>query len=73
MEKQNQAQSTFKKDLGAIWVKESAKGDKYLTLTIEIEGVKHSLVGFKNNFKTEGSNQPDYRLYKSEMKKNVGV
>lgn len=48
-------------ELGALWLKQSAKGE-YMTGTIN--GV--AVVVFRNNKKTEGSNQPDWRVLKSK-------
>ena len=47
-------------ELGALWMKESAKGE-YMTGTIN--GVK--VVCFKNTRKTS-DNQPDWRVLKSQ-------
>ena len=55
-----------KKDIGAIWVKSSRDGKRFLSANITIEGKKYYIVGFKNDYKEEGSSQPDYRLYESE-------
>jgi len=49
--------------VGAIWIAETKKGDKYLNLTVE--GKKY--VAFKNSFK-EKDTDPYYRvLVKKEM------
>lgn len=56
--------SDKKKDAGAIWAKTSKSGVKYWSLQVEIDGVKHDLVGFKNKYK-ETPNQPDIKLYVS--------
>lgn len=55
------------KDIGALWVKETAKGDKYLSGVITIGETAHQIVIFKNGFK-EKPNQPDWRIYKSQPK-----
>lgn len=55
------------KDIGAVWVRESKKGEKYISMQVTINGEKISLVAFKNTFKAEGSNQPDYRIFPSEQ------
>lgn len=55
------------KDLGALWVRSTAKGDKYLTGTISIEGKAFKIVVFKNGFK-KAENQPDWRIYESKPK-----
>ena len=48
-------------ELGALWVKTGGRGD-YMTGTIN--GV--AVVVFKNDKKTEGSKQPDWRVLKSK-------
>lgn len=63
---ETEVKTNSKKDIGAIWIKQSKKGDKYLSAAITINGTKYNLVGFKNNYKDEGSSQPDYRLYELE-------
>lgn len=47
--------------VGGIWVKEGARG-RWLSIAVEINGVKHSFVGFKNDYKEEGDNRPDYQI-----------
>lgn len=61
-----ETKTNSKKDIGAIWVKTGKSGNKFLSANITIEGKKYYIVGFKNDYKTEGSSQPDYRLYESE-------
>lgn len=48
-------------DVGAIWVKQNNYGE-YLSIQVEINGVKHNLTAFKNKYKTEGDNKPTYRI-----------
>lgn len=48
------------KSIGAIWQKQSAYGT-YLSISIEIDGVKHSYTAFANQYKEKDS-QPDYRI-----------
>lgn len=55
------------KDIGALWVKESAKGVKFLSGVVTIGGIAHQIVIFKNGFK-EKPNQPDWRIYASQPK-----
>ena len=57
-----------KKLVGSIWIKESKKGTKYLSLAIENpadEDDKFNLVGFKNKEK-KSDKSPDYFLFFSE-------
>jgi len=47
--------------VGGIWVKTTVKGDKYLSISIELDGKKHNFSAFKNDYKTE-KKHPDYRI-----------
>lgn len=51
------------KNIGGIWIKESKKGVKYLSGSIEINGVKHKFTAFRNTYKKPDNNQPDYQLF----------
>lgn len=55
-----------KHKIGAAWVKTSKKGDKFFSGQVEIGGQKIKFVMFKNGFKEEGSNNPDWLMYESE-------
>jgi len=48
--------------IGALWVKEGKNG-KYLSGNVEIGGVKHAVIVFKNTLKKEGERTPDYRIF----------
>ena len=52
--------------IGAFWLKESAKGVKYMSGKITIGGAEHQIVMFKNTLKKEGENTPDYRIFASK-------
>jgi uncharacterized protein (DUF736 family) len=56
------------KNSGGIWVKKSAKGQEYLSLTVEINGDKHQFVAFPND-KGDNPNRPDYTIKPSEPRK----
>lgn len=51
-----------KKSVGGIWQKNSGKGLPYLSLTVEIDGVKHNFVAFKND-KGDNEKRPDYSVF----------
>jgi len=51
------------KDLGALWVKSSTKG-QYMTGTIEVNGEKINVVCFLNSNKKEAKH-PDWRVMKA--------
>ena len=53
------------RDIGALWSKTSKAGRDYMTGTIEINGVRHELVLFKNDRKTK-DNQPDWQIFPRE-------
>lgn len=57
------------KDLGAAWVKTGNYGD-YISVSVEINGTKHSFTMFPNKYKKEGSNQPDYRIPAPKIQSN---
>lgn len=50
------------KDIGALWAKTGKTGSDFFTGTIEIEGVKHRIVVFKNRNK-KAPNQPDWKIF----------
>jgi uncharacterized protein (DUF736 family) len=51
-------------EAGAFWIKTSKTGNQFLTGKIKSKsGEEIAVMVFKNKYKTEGSNQPDYRIY----------
>jgi uncharacterized protein (DUF736 family) len=48
-------------DLGAIWVKTNQFGE-YLSIQVEINGVKHNFSAYPNKYKEQGDNKPTYRI-----------
>ena len=54
----------MEKAIGALWLKESKKGVKYMSGVIEIGDAKHEVVVFKND-KGDNDRRPDYRIYPS--------
>lgn len=64
MEKENMQK---RKDSGALWVRTSKQGNKFLSGNLTTQsGEAVKFVIFKNSYKTEGSSQPDYRIYLEE-------
>lgn len=49
--------------IGALWIKTSRKGNKFLTGEIEVKGERIALVVFKNVHKQSGEKTPDYRIF----------
>lgn len=58
----------FKDIIGSLWLKDSAKGAKYMSGVIKINQVEVNVVVFKNNNKKK-ENHPDYQIFISEGKK----
>lgn len=58
-----------KKNCGGMWEKVAKNGSIYLSGSIEIEGKRHNIVMFRNTHKAEGSNQPDWKIYPAQLKK----
>lgn len=64
MENNNTNQKPKLEEAGAFWIKKSKTGNSFLTGTIKTKaGEEIKVIVFKNKYKTEGSNQPDYRVY----------
>lgn len=58
-------------EAGAFWIKSSKTGTQFLTGKIKSKsGEEISVIVFKNKYKIEGSNQPDYRVYFDNGPKN---
>ena len=68
----------YKKDVGAIWNKTSVNNKPYKSLSLDLVELQHQGVDlkqeklnlniFRNYYKKEGDNQPDYRVYIKEKK-----
>ena len=59
------------KSIGGLWLKTGKTGNKFMSGSIEIEGIKHKFVVFENKYKREDKH-PDYQIYPgrdSEAKK----
>lgn len=51
-------------EAGAFWIRNSKSGTQFLSGKVKTKsGEEISVMVFKNKYKTEGSNQPDYRVY----------
>lgn len=51
-------------EAGAFWKRQSKSGTTFLSGKIKTKsGEEVSLVVFQNTYKTEGSKEPDYRVY----------
>jgi len=61
---ENTNEKTKLQEAGAFWIKKSKAGNSFLTGTVKSQsGEINKVIVFKNQYKTEGSNQPDYRVY----------
>jgi uncharacterized protein (DUF736 family) len=61
---ENNNEKTKLQEAGAFWIKKSKSGNSFLTGTVKSQsGEVIKVIVFKNKYKTEGSNQPDYRVY----------
>lgn len=54
------------RSIGGIW-RNSAGDKEYLSIQLDIDGVKHKLVAFKNKFKKEDKH-PDFSVFISRPK-----
>ncbi len=54
------------KKIGALWVHEDKNGKKYLSGKCQ----DCEIVIFKNGFKEDGTNKPDWIIYASDKKQN---
>ena len=58
------------KSMGALWVKKGKV--RFLSGIIEHpDGTKMDIVVFKNTYKKEGDNQPDFRIFEARPKAEV--
>jgi uncharacterized protein (DUF736 family) len=56
-------------EIGVLWSKTSARGD-YMTGSVEIDGVKHPVVLFKNGNK-RNKKSPDWRILKATPREKL--
>jgi hypothetical protein len=54
--------SDEKKDIGAMWIRQSSKGLEYMTGSVTIEGKLHEVVAFRND-KGGNEKRPDWKIY----------
>lgn len=70
---ENNNQKSKLEEAGAFWAKKSKTGTSFLTGAIKTKsGEEVKVIVFKNKYKTEGSNQPDYRIYFDSQQNNEG-
>lgn len=50
------------KNIGGVWVKKTKNGEDYLFISVEINGEKKMFSAFKNSYKEEGDNKPEYSI-----------
>jgi uncharacterized protein (DUF736 family) len=56
--------SEKKESIGALWLKESQRGNRFMSGVIEIDGKKTDIVIFRND-KGGVEKRPDYRIFES--------
>lgn len=56
-------------ELGALWVKNGARGD-YMTGTLDVNGEKVRIVAFREGNK-RNEKAPDWRIYKSKPREQA--
>lgn len=61
---ENNNEKSKLEEAGAFWKKTGKSGTQFLTGKIKTKsGEEVAVIVFQNKYKTEGSNQPDYRAY----------
>ena len=58
---------SFKDAVGALWLKMSESGTRFMSGEINIGGVHYPIVIFKND-KGDNDRRPDYRIYPSKAR-----
>lgn len=53
------------REIGALWKREGSN-QKYLSGKLKVDGQEVGVVVFTNRNKAEGSNQPDFRMYRDK-------
>jgi hypothetical protein len=51
----------YPKPIGAVWIKDGNYG-QYMSISLEIDGVKHSYLAYANKFYEAGSNKPQWNI-----------
>jgi hypothetical protein len=64
--------SDEKKDIGAMWIRQSSKGLEYMTGNITIDGKLHEVVVFRNN-KDGNEKRPDWKIYPATPREKEAV
>lgn len=55
------------KKIGAIWFKTSKSGNDYMSIDLsKVDPTQLKAVGFKNKFKKEDDNKPDYDIFQND-------
>jgi hypothetical protein len=52
-------------DIGALWIKDGKNG-KFMSGKIKVGDQEVPVVVFRNTYKEEGSNKPDYKVYRQQ-------
>lgn len=54
------------REIGALWVRQSKSGDRFMSGEIKVGGEKVGVVVYKNKFKKAGDSTPEFRIYVSK-------
>jgi len=67
--KTEEVKKVKKKEIGAVWEKETSNGEKYLKIKVIIDGKDIWLSAFKNNFKEDNDNRPNFVAWEGNKNK----
>ncbi len=56
--------------IGGIWEKQGQYGE-YLSISLELNGVKHSFVAYSNKYKQQGDNKPSFNIQAPKPKTEI--
>jgi len=54
------------KSVGGLWKRTNEYGE-YFSVSIEIGGVKHNFMAFRNRYKEEGDKKPDFTIQEKKQ------
>ena len=61
------------RSIGGLWTKVDKNGKHFVSGMVEVNGVKQDIVIFKNLYKQEGDRKPDWKIMKSEPRREKPV
>ena len=57
----------MEKPIGALWINYTKNDDEFFSGYIEIDGVQHRIIIFRN-WKKKGERSPDFNIYEARKK-----